>query len=83
MLFPSVPLTLRRVSRQLRQVAELDNLSAEAVDVNGTHDLRKFAVTVARSSGCSKDDIDVQGRWELSTRQQDTYTETAIPYIII
>ena len=67
--------------RQLLQATEIDDLAAEVVGGIGTHSLRKFAVTVARSSGCSKDDVDVRGRWKSTSRQQDTYADTTIPYI--
>ena len=38
-------------------------------------------MTVAHSSECSKDDVNIRRRWKLSTRQQDTYTDTTIPYL--
>lgn len=47
----------------------------------GTHSLRKFAATKARSSGCSKDDTDYRARWKGEKRQQDTYANVTIPYI--
>ena len=47
----------------------------------GTHSLRNVAVTMARMCGCSKDDVDVRGRWKLASRQQDTYMSITIPHM--
>jgi hypothetical protein len=46
----------------------------------GTHSMRKFATTVARGSGCSKDDTDCRARWKSHRRQQDQYANVTIPY---
>ena len=67
--------------RTLLEATEIEDLAAEVAGNIGTHSLRKFAVTTARSSGCSKDDVDVRGRWKSTSRQQDAYADTTIPYI--
>jgi len=45
------------------------------------YSIRKFAATVARKNGMSKDDIDHRGRWKNKKRQQDVYTDPTIPYV--
>ena len=65
----------------LRDVLQDDEFSPFADGLMGTHSLRKFAVTVARRNGCSKDDTDHRGRWKSGSRQQDTYADTTIPYV--
>ena len=49
----------------LRDVLQDDEFSPFADGLMGTHSLRKFAVTVARRNGCSKDDMDHRGCWLL------------------
>ena len=62
-------------------VAAIQNLAADVLGNIGTHSIRKFAVQTCRMNGCSKDEVDVRGRWKSSTRIQDTYADTTIPYI--
>ena len=72
------------VSTHLRQLitnTEVQDMAADVLGNIGTHSLRKFAVTSARMSGFSKDEVDVRGRWKSSLRIQDTYADTTIPYI--
>ena len=78
------PITIKEgVANHLRQLLSSEALKelADIVGNIGTHSLRKFAVTMARMCGCSKDDVDVRGRWKSASRQQDTYAATTIPYI--
>ena len=42
--------------------------------------LRKSAATHARQDGCSRDEIDLRGRWKKKTRQVDVYIDTEVPY---
>ena len=46
----------------------------------GSHSLRKGAATYARRNGCSRDDINVRGRWKRAKLQVDTYLDPDIPY---
>jgi hypothetical protein len=47
----------------------------------GRHSMRKFATTMARGSGCSKDDTDCHARWKSHKWQQDQYANVTIPYV--
>ena len=48
----------------------------------GTHSLRKFSATWARSNGCSVDDVDVRGRWKRNGRRVvDRYISLEQEYI--
>ena len=38
----------------------------------GTHSKLKFPLTYARRNGCSRDDVDVRGRWKRLKRIVDT-----------
>ena len=38
-------------------------------------------MNIARGNGCTRDDCDHRGRWKGSDRQQDTYSDTTIPYV--
>ena len=44
----------------------------------GTHSIRKIATTVVRQRGCTKDDADYRGRWKMSKRMQDNYTDVQL-----
>ena len=46
----------------------------------GTHSIRKFPSTYARRNGCSRDDVDVRGRWKRMKRMVDTYIDVELPY---
>jgi hypothetical protein len=50
-----------------------DNVNANRrVDQDGTlgtHSLRKFSATWARTNGCSPDDVDIRGRWKRNARR--------------
>ena len=54
---------------QLLQVTQIDDLAAKAISAIGTHSLCKIVVTVTRSSGCSKDGVNIRGHWESSAHQ--------------
>jgi hypothetical protein len=47
----------------------------------GTHSVRKFAMNIACGNGCTKDDCNHGGRWKGSDYQQDTYSDTTIPFV--
>ena len=66
---------------QLRELLADNGFEEWGEGLMGTHSLRKFAVTVGRRNGCSKDEIDHRGRWKGDHRQQDTYADTTIPYV--
>ena len=70
-------------SYELNKIFKRDdfNRDSDAGSNIGTHSMRKFATTRARSSGCSKDDTDYRARWKGSKRQQDTYTNITIPFV--
>jgi hypothetical protein len=69
-------------SYEFNRIIKRNDFERSAVSGNiGTHSLRKFAATKARSNGCSKDDTDYRARWKGEKRQQDTYANVTIPYI--
>ena len=45
---------------------EFTGVTAEDVKVEivGTHNIRKFALTNTKRSGCTHDNINVRGRWK-------------------
>ena len=48
----------------------------------GSHSLRKYPATFARSNGCNADDIDIRGRWKRNSRRiSDRYVDVAQHYI--
>ena len=69
----------------LREIIKHDDFVLDLMDevrgLTGTHSVRKFASNIARGNGCSKDDTDHRGRWKGADRQQDTYTDTTIPFV--
>ena len=46
----------------------------------GSHSTRKFASTYARRNGCSRDDVDLRGRWKGDKRTVDLYIDDILPY---
>ena len=46
----------------------------------GTHSVKKFANTMARSSGCHKDDTNYRARWKSDKQVQDRYTDTQLTW---
>ena len=46
----------------------------------GSHSIRKFACTYARSCGIHKDEKDIRGRWKGKGRVSDVYDDTELPY---
>ena len=46
----------------------------------GSHSICKFALTRARRSGCSCDDLSVCGYWKQFKQMEDTYVDPDIPY---
>ena len=46
----------------------------------GTHSIRKFPSMYARCSSCSKDDVEVRGRWKRMKRMVDNYIDVELPY---
>lgn len=49
----------------------------------GTQSIHKFAVNKSCGNCFSRDDKDYRGRWKGANRHQDTYFNTAIPFINI
>ena len=48
----------------------------------GTHSLRKYPATFARSNCCTIDEIDVRGRWKRNTKRvSDRYIDVEQPWI--
>ncbi len=65
----------------LRKLFKDEDFFLELLGKLGFHSKRKHGVTTARRSACSKDEVDFRGRWKNSRRQQDTYTDTTIPFV--
>ena len=82
--------TKKRVSRILKDLfrsEEFKNRFCDGTDLGslleewlGSHSFRKCAATHARRNGCSRDEIDLRGRWKHQKRQVDTYVDTTVPY---
>ena len=78
----------RRAGKLLKEVFESDEFklrfgSDASVSLDlwlGSHSLRKSAATHARQNGCTRDEIDLRGRWKKKTRQVDVYIDTEVPY---
>ena len=78
-----------RVSRILKEIFDSEEFKAlfgnhslsTGLDTwLGSHSLRKLVATHARRNGCSRDEIDLRGRWKKSKRTVDAYLDTTIPY---
>ena len=55
--------------------------SRDGVSENvGTHSIRKMAATHARRNGCSRDDINIRGRWKRNNQMVDVYLDPEILY---
>ena len=69
----------------LQKLCKNDHFLVELMDEiqgqTGTHSVRKFAMNKVRGNGCTKDDGDHRGRWKSADRQQDTYSDTTIPFV--
>ena len=78
----------RRAGKLLKEVFESEEFKARfgsnaAISLElwlGSHSLRKSAATHARKNGCSRDEVDLRGRWKKRKRQVDTYIDTEIPF---
>ena len=46
----------------------------------GTHNIREFVSTHARWGGCSRDDLNICGRWKCFQQMVDTYVDADILY---
>ena len=46
----------------------------------GSHLIWKFPATYVHRNGCSRDDVDIRGRWKSNKRQVDTYIDMELPY---
>ena len=77
-----------RAARILKEIFQSDGFQQrfgsldtdEIIDLLGSHSLRKLAATFARKNGCSRDEVDLRGRWKHQKGQVDTYIDTTIPY---
>ena len=60
--------TKQRVSKFLKEKVFMKEkfvgVKGERNDIVGTHSIRKFSSTYSRRSGCTRDDINVRGRWK-------------------
>ena len=79
--------TKKRAGKILSDIFTSDDFNTNFGDgrtsigaVLGSHSLRKCAATHARRNGCSRDEIDLRGRWKHLKRQVDTYLDTTVPY---
>jgi len=79
--------TKKRAGKILSEIFTSDDFETSFGDgrtsvgnVFGSHSLRKCAATHARRNGCSRDEIDLRGRWKHLKRQVDTYLDTSVPY---
>ena len=70
-----------KAASKLREIFKDETFNVVDDGNKGTHSMRKFAVTQARSSGCGKDDTDTRARWKGHKRQQDDYANVTIPYV--
>ena len=78
-----------RVSRILKEIFDSEEFKAlfgnhhlsTGLDAwLASHSLQKLVATHARRNGCSRDEIDLRGRWKKSKRTVDAYLDTTIPY---
>ena len=67
-------------SSSLKMILEEDDFEKSADGELGSHSTRKFAATLARRNGCSRDDVDMRGRWKGQKRIVDTYIDSQLPY---
>ena len=67
-------------SSSLKMILEEDDFERSADGELGSHSTRKFAATLARRNGCSRDDVDMRGRWKGQKRIVDTYIDSQLPY---
>ena len=73
--------TKDRASAIIKEVFESDEfVLAIGMGNLGTHSIRKLPTTHARRNGCSRDDLDVRGRWKKAKRQVDTYIDVDLPF---
>jgi hypothetical protein len=76
------PITIKNsAGYYLRKIIKDEDFIRAVIGELGSHSNRKFGVTAARKSGCSKDDTDFRGRWKNCRRQQDAYADTTIPFV--
>ena len=76
------PITIKNsAGYYLRKIIKDEDFIRAVIGELGSHSNRKFGVTAARKSGCSKDDTDFRGRWKNHRHQQDEYADTTIPYV--
>ena len=76
------PITIKNsAGYYLRKIIKDEDFIRAVIGQLGSHSNRKFGVTYARKSGCSKDDTNFRGRWKNHRRQQDEYADTTIPYV--
>ena len=67
--------------RETLSSEDVTAMGAQALGNVGTHSLRKYGITFARGSGCSKEDVYLRARWKSSKPMQDAYADTTIPYV--
>ena len=76
--------TKQRVSKFLKEKVfmkeEFAVVKGERNDIIGTHSIRKYSSTYARRSGCTRDDINVRGRWKRFKQMVDVFIDPDIPY---
>ena len=80
-------ITKKRAGKILSDIFASDDFETNFRDgrtsigtVVGPHSLCKCAATHARINGCSRDEIDLRGRWKHLKRQVDTHLDTSVPY---
>ena len=65
----------------LKAVIDADDFNrAPLAGLLGSHSNRKFASTHARRNGCSRDDVDLRGRWKGNKKIVDLYIDNVLPY---
>jgi hypothetical protein len=77
-----------QLKARVRSILDRDALKTEDfknVNTNtrmplGTHSFRKFPATYARLNNCTRDDVDVRGRWRPRQRVSDRYIDIEVPY---
>ena len=66
-------------SDRLKKIISDDSFPRVAEGQLGSHSTRKFAATLARQNGCSRDDVDARGRWKGGKRIVDLYIDSNLP----
>lgn len=67
-------------SNSFKSIVEEEEFRKSSEGELGSHSIRKYSATLARRNGCSKDDVNMRGRWKGQKRIVDTYIDMSLPY---